>query len=264
MTDISPFLKSLISAPGLSGHEGPVRDLIAATWEPLVDELSTSRLGSLHGLVRGDGPEPRPRILIATHMDAIGLLVTVNKGGLLRFTRVGGVDHRILPGTRVLVHGREPLPGVVVMPPVHLLPPEYAKKPVSMEYLFVDTGLLPEEVEKLVRPGDLISFDQQPMELTGEAISGHSLDNRASVAAATVCLQELQHIRHAWDVWTVATIQEEVTLGGALTSTFDIRPQLAVAGDVTFAKGPGATDFRTFRWARACPGHRPQYPPGPV
>jgi endoglucanase len=246
MTEITPFLKKLISAPGLSGHEGPVKDLIAETWEPLVDELSTSRLGSLHGLVRGSAPEPRPRLLIATHMDAIGLIVTANVGGLLRFTRIGGVDPRILPGTRVLVHGRQPLPGVVVQPPAHLLDPEFSSKPVSMEYLFVDTGLLPDEVKELVRPGDLISFDQPPMDLTGETISGHSLDNRASVAAATVCLQDLQHVDHAWDVWAVATIQEEVTLGGALTSTFDIMPQLAVVIDVTFAKGPGANDYRAF------------------
>lgn len=250
MTDLSAFLKELISLPGLSGHEGPVREVIARTWQPLVDELSTSRLGSLHGLRRGSGSEPRPRILLSAHMDAIGLLVTQVADGFLRFTQIGGVDPRILPGQQVIVHGRRDLPGVVVQPLERLLPPGYGDKPVAMEYLYVDTGLLPEEVAQLVRTGDLISFATLPQELAGETLSGHSLDNRASIAAVTACLDELAKTRHAWDVWAVASVQEEVTLGGAFTSPFDIRPDLAVAIDVTFAKGPGVNDYRGFALAK--------------
>ncbi len=248
MIEIKDFLKTLISQPGLSGYEGPVRETIARTWQPLVDELSASPLGSLHGLKRGDGDDPRPRILLAAHMDAIGLMVTEVTDGLLRITDVGGVDPRILPGQRVTVHGRRDLPGVVVQPGAHLLPQETnAKQAVAMRYLLVDTGLLPEEVEQLVRPGDLISFAQPPIELSSDLLAGHSLDNRASVAAVTHCLQELQQRRHCWDVWAAATVQEEVTLGGGYTSPFSIRPDIAVAIDVTFAKGPGGpSDYRTF------------------
>jgi endoglucanase len=72
------------------------------------------------------------------------------------------------------------------------------------------------------------------------------LDNRVSVAALTVTLQELQSKSHAWDVWAVATAQEEETLGGAFTSAFGLHPDLAIAVDVTFAKGPGANDWQTF------------------
>jgi len=244
MTDLSAFLKELLSLPGLSGYEGPVREVIARTWQPLVDELSTSRLGSLHGLRRGSGSEPRPRILLSAHMDAIGLMVTQIKDGFLRFTEIGGVDPRILPGQQVTVHGRREIPGVVVQPPERLLPPGYGDQPVAMEYLYVDTGLLPEEVQQLVRTGDLISFATLPLELSGETLAGHSLDNRASVAAVTACLDELAKTRHAWDVWAVASVQEEETLGGAITSPFDIRPDIAVAIDVTFAKGPGVSDYR--------------------
>jgi endoglucanase len=96
-----------------------------------------------------------------------------------------------------------------------------------------------------VNVGDLVSYATEPVELGGDAISGHSLDNRASVAALTVALEELQGKAHAWDVWAGATAQEEVTLGGAFTSAFSIRPDLAVAVDVTFAKGPGASDWST-------------------
>ena len=244
MTDLSAFLKELLSLPGLSGYEGPVREVIARTWQPLVDELSTSRLGSLHGLRRGSGSEPRPRILLSAHMDAIGLMVTQIQDGFVRFTEIGGVDPRILPGQQVIVHGRHEIAGVVVQPPERLLPPGNGDKPVAMEYLYVDTGLLPEEVQQLVRTGDLISFATLPLELSGETLAGHSLDNRASVAAVTACLDELAKTRHAWDVWAVASVQEEETLGGAITSPFDIRPDIAVAIDVTFAKGPGVSDYR--------------------
>jgi len=76
MTDLPLFLKTLISAPGLSAFEAPVRKLIEEAWEPLTDEISQSRLGSLHGLRRGAGRGLRPRILLAAHVDAVGLMVS--------------------------------------------------------------------------------------------------------------------------------------------------------------------------------------------
>ncbi len=246
MLELKPFLKKMMSLPGLSAYEEPLREVIAEAWKPLVDELTVSRVGSLHGLKRGTAPEPRPKILLATHMDAIGLMVTgISEGGLLRIFRIGGVDPRILPGMPVTVYGRRELPGIVVQPPDSLLPASIKGRPVRMEYLFVDTGLEPDEVRAQVRAGDLIAFATPPTDLTGDVVSGHSLDNRASVAAVTACLDELQRVRHAWDVFAVATVQEEETLMGGFTSPFEIRPQIAVAVDVTHAKGPGASDWRT-------------------
>jgi tetrahedral aminopeptidase len=246
MIEILPFLKSLITAPGLSGFEDPIRALIETAWTPLTDELGVSRLGSLHGLKRGRGSQPRPSILLAAHMDAIGLMVTGLIEGFLRVTEIGGLDPRVLPGQLVTVHGRKDLPGVIVQPPTHLLPSKAREGPVELKYLLVDTGLLPGEVQQLVRPGDPISFAQTPLELRGEVLAGHSLDNRASVAALTACLDQLQGRAHAWDVWAVATSQEEETLGGAQTSAFQLHPQLAVAIDVTWARGPGTPDHKAF------------------
>ena len=191
MTTILPFLKDLLSVAGLSGHEAVARRLIEQAWTPLTHELSTSRIGSLHGLRRGAGSEPRPSILLAAHMDAIGLMVTAIVDGYLRVTSVGGIDARVLPGQLVTVHGREDLPGVIAPSAGHLLPAHLSNGVVPLEYLLVDTGLLPEQVQQLVRVGDLVSFAQPPLETAGETLVGHSLDNRASVAAVTVCLQEL-------------------------------------------------------------------------
>lgn len=245
MYDPLPFLKKILSLPGLSGYEDPVRQVIADEWGPWVNELRTSRLGSLYGIRTGTAVEPRPRILLAAHMDAIGLMTTVVRDGFIHFTEIGGIDPRILPGQKVIVHGRRDLPGVIGQPAARLLPGSIGKKTVPMEHLLVDVGLSPEETTSLVRPGDLISFAQLPMELTDNTIAGHTLDNRASVAALSVCLSELSNIRHVWDVWAVATVQEEETLAGAFTSPFDATPDIAVAVDVTFAKGPGANDHRS-------------------
>ncbi len=244
MIDLTALLKEILSVSGLSGFEGPVREIIHKTWEPLTDALSTSKIGSLHGFKKGRGDDPRRRVLISAHMDAIGMMVTEIDDGLMRVTQVGGIDHRILPGQPVTVHGREEMPGVVVQPPAHLLPKSLGDGPVPMKYLFVDVGLRPSEVSKKVRVGDIVAYAQAPLELTGEALAGHTLDNRVSVAATTLCLEALQNRLHDWDLWAVASVQEEETLGGALTSPFDIRPDLAIIIDVCFAKGLGANDWR--------------------
>jgi tetrahedral aminopeptidase len=246
MTEILPFLKNLLSAPGLSGHEAPIRQIIEEKWRPLTDEISHSKLGSLHGLHQGDGPEPRPSVLIAAHMDAIGLMATSVTDGFIRFTEVGGIDPRVLPGQLVTVHGRQDLEGVIVQPPARMLPPKYQGGTVPMEYLLIDIGRTPEETADLVRTGDLISFAQEPFETSGDTLCGHSLDNRAAVAALTVCLEELQRRPHYWDLWAVATAQEEETLGGAATSAYQLRPSIAVAVDVTFASSPGSPGHKTY------------------
>jgi len=245
MTDILTFFKSLLSVPGLSGYESPVAHLIEAEWCPLADEISLSRLGSVHGFKRGAGADPRPSIMLAAHMDAIGLMVVQIEDGFLRITEIGGVDPRILPGQAVIVHatgngGQEDLPGVVAMPP------GAGDEVVDISHLLVDVGLPPSKVASLVRIGDLVSFGTEAVEMSGEIVSGHSIDNRASVAALTLCLQELRSRSHAWDVWAVATVQEEIEFAGARTSTFQLRPDLAIAVDTTFATGPGANDWQTF------------------
>lgn len=245
MTEILPFLKDLISVSGLSGYEPVVRSRIEEAWRPLTDELQVSKAGSLHGLVRGSGPEPRPSLLLAAHMDAIGLMVTGVVDGLLRVTEIGGLDPRVLPGQLVTVHGREEISGMLVQPPSHLLPPGADSDVVSLENLLVDTGLLPRDVSRQVRVGDLVSFAQPPLDLGGDVLVGHNLDNRASVAAVTHCLKELQGRKLAWDVWAVATTQEEETFWGAYTSAYQLRPSLAVAIDVTFASSPGSSGYRT-------------------
>jgi tetrahedral aminopeptidase len=246
MTELLPLLNELISAPGLSGYESGVRRIIEKAWEPITDQLSTSRLGSLHGLQKGIGVEPRPSILIAAHMDAIGLMVNAIIDGFLRITSIGGIDVRVLPGQMVTVHGRQDLPGMIVPTPARLLPLRLQAGVVPLEYLLVDVGLLPDEVSRLVRVGDTISFAQPSLNTGGETLTGHTLDNRAAVAALTCSLDILHTRPHIWDVWAVATVQEEITYGGAITSAFQLRPSVCVSLDVTFGSEPSSPSHLTF------------------
>jgi len=257
MSDILPFLKSIISVAGLSGYETPVADLIEKKWTPLVDEISRSKLGSIHGLKKGSptpgttkpAKSPRPSVLIATHMDAIGLMVSRIVDGFLYVTNIGGVDSRVLPGAPVIVHASasgEELYGVIAMPPANLLPEGEGGGAIALKYLMVDTGLTPREVSKRIHIGDRVAFGTEPVEMSGGCVSGHTLDNRASVAALTICLEELQAKSHVWDVWALASVQEEVTYAGAFTSTYQIRPTIAIALDMTFGKGTGSNEYTAF------------------
>jgi len=239
MVDLKAFLKEIISVPGLSAHEKPVREIIEREWRLLSDEISVSRLGSLHALRKGKGEEPRHSLMLACHMDSIGLMVRSIDNGFIRITKVGGVDPRILPGQPVEVHGREILEGIVVQPADRLLPHDLAGKPIPIEYLLVDVGLSNEEIKNLVRPGDLVVFAQLPIDLSEDTMAGHTMDDRAAVVAVTHCLNLLQKSLHNWDVWAVATVQEETTFGGAYTSTFGLKPDIGIAIDVCHAKGPG-------------------------
>lgn len=246
--DVLAHLKELSAAPGLSGYESPVREVIRTAWAPLTTEIHVDRLGSLWATKAGAGKGPRPKIMLAAHMDSIGLMVTKIEGEFLRVTSVGGIDARVMPGQLVTVHAKEDLPGLVAQPAAFLLPKANREGVVPLGELVVDVGLPADKVASLVRVGDVISFAMPPCELQGDMLAARYMDNRSSVAALTVCLDHLQTRPHTWDVIAVATVQEEVGLKGAMTSAFALNPAIAIAVDVTFGIGAGVKDQpdRTF------------------
>jgi putative aminopeptidase FrvX len=245
------LLKQLSEATGITGFEKPVCELLRQIWAPLTDEMQVGKLGSLITLKRGAAHDPRPKLMLAAHMDEIGLRVTGIEDGFLRVTRVGGTDRRVLLGSEVVVHatlasrGGRDLPGIVAARPPHVLPPQERKKTVGWDQVFVDVGLSPREVERLVSVGDLISFRREVAELENRRLAGKAFDDRACVAILTLALEQLAEMRHAWDVFAVATVQEEIGLKGAVAAAYGVAPDLAVALDVTFGKQPGAPDVDT-------------------
>jgi len=243
--DIKSLLKKLSEARGVSGYEDEVRQLVQEEFARYADEVRTDALGNVIALKRGEGPEPRRSIMLAGHIDEIGLIVTDIEKGFLRFTSVGGVDQRVFLGQEVIVHGRQDLLGIIGSRPPHVLPPEEREKPVPMDKLFIDVGQPPDEVEKLVRVGDLVTIHRPFVELQGGWVAGKAFDDRAAVAAIAFCLESLTHTRHRWDVYAVGTAQEEVGLRGAMVSAYGLAPDAAIAIDVTFGATPGIPEAKT-------------------
>ncbi len=244
--DTVGLLRALSEASGVSGHEASVRDIVRAALEPGADDVHVDALGNLIALRRGTrGDAPARSVMIAAHMDEIGLMVTGLEKGFLRVTRVGGSDPRVLLGQEVTVLGRRQLRGVVGSRPPHVLPPESRTKVVPIKDLFVDVGLSEVELAQVVRVGDLVAPYRPFTELAEGYASGKALDDRAGVTAMALCLEELRSLKHTWDVNAVATTQEEVGLRGASASAYGVNPDVAIAVDVGFGKQKGVKPDET-------------------
>ncbi len=238
------LMKSLSNAVGVSGHEDEVRALVHQSFETLCEDVRQDAMGNLIGLQRGRqrGERNRRRVMVAAHMDEIGLMVTRLDEGFIRVTQVGGYDVRILPGHSVIVHGRKALPGVIGSLPPHTS--DGSKRVVPLDELFIDVGLSARELSRQVSVGDLVTLDVTCTELGDDLLCGKALDDRAGVAAMITCLDELSRMPHDWDVYAVATVQEEIGLRGAFTSTYGVAPDVGIAIDVGFGKQPGVPEAR--------------------
>jgi len=235
-------LKQLVETDAPSGHEQALAELLRRQWEGLVDSFESDRLGSLIGVKRGtQADEPRRKIMLAAHMDEIALMVRQIEDGFLYVHRLSGIDARVMLAQPVTVHGRRALPGIVATSPPHLLSAADRKHYPPLESLVVDTGLPAKEVEELVRLGDLVTVDAPLLQLQGRRVAAKAMDDRACIAAIGTCLHLLQGMRHSWDVYAAATVQEEVGLRGAATAAHVIAPDCAIALDVGFAEQPGVS-----------------------
>lgn len=234
------LLKKLSQTPGIPGREERIRAVVKEELEKLADEVRVDAMGNVIALKKGK--TGAKKIMISGHMDEIGFIVAqIDDKGFLRLNPVGGFDPRTLVAQRVVVHGRQDLPGVLMpgLKPVHIMTAEEAKAPLKLTDFFVDVGLPKEETEKLVRIGDPVTLNREFVEI-GNNVSGKAMDDRAGI---WVMLEALRQVGdHEADIYAVATVQEEVGLRGATTGAYGIRPDIGVALDVTLAVDtPGGT-----------------------
>ena len=179
--DLIAHLKTLCATPGMSGHEHPIRDVIADVWRDLADDVHVDPLGSLTAVRHGAGRKPRPRVMISAHMDNIGMMVAGIDGEFVRVSAIGGIDARVMPGQPVTVHGRRDLPGLAVAPADFLLPSAVRGSVTPVDELLVDLGLSARDVAAQVRVGDVVSFAQTQLSLNGGLLASPAIDNRASM-----------------------------------------------------------------------------------
>lgn len=253
-TGIAEMLKKLVAVDGPSGAEGRVAEVARALAADLASEMRTDALGNLIALRRGAAESAPGRIMLAAHMDEIGLIVTKVDGEFLHVGEVGGVDPRALVGQEVTVYPSGPgaeaypdgLPGYIGSRPPHMLTAADREKAIPLADLRVDLGQPASFFAGgTVRVGDRAAVRGPYTELLNGRAATKSLDNRASVAVMLGALGYLADMRHTWDVVAVATTQEEIGLRGARAGTFGVEPDLAIAIDVTFGEMPGVNSDET-------------------
>jgi putative aminopeptidase FrvX len=233
---IPPVLKSLLTATGPSGYEAaPAAVMAEACREFAAVEIDV--MGSVTARVLGTAGGPS--LAVVGHIDEIGLIVThITDEGFLRFTGVGGWDPQILVGQRVDVTTREgKLPGVVGRKPIHLLKDEERKKVPELKDLHIDVGAADgEEAAKMVRIGDVAVIAGDPVELPNDRAFSRSMDNRLGCYVAHEAARLTAEAGDApGDVIAVGAVQEETGFGGSRTTAYSLRPDCAIAVDVTHA-----------------------------
>ncbi|MCS7178363.1 MAG: M42 family metallopeptidase [Anaerolineae bacterium] len=214
-------IRSLTEAYGPSGFEDPVRSLLRSMVAPLADEVRITPLGSLVAVRRGTGNGRR--MMLAAHMDEIGVMVTyVDEKGFLRFTPIGGVSPLTCVGARVrFENGVLGVIGVEKREDPHKVP--------SFEQLYIDVGATGRE-DCPVRVGDAAVFER-PFVAQGRRLVAKAMDDRIGCAVLVETLTRLGPTPH--EVYFVFSVQEETTLSGARTAAYGIEPDMAIAVDVT-------------------------------
>lgn len=218
-------LKELVLAAGVSGRESEVRRLIVGRLRELGVAVATDAMGNVIA-TKGSGTR---KVLLAAHMDEVGLMVSgIEKDGLLRFKKVGGIDDRILLSKAVLV-GEGKIPGVIGSKPVHKQEPSERQSVISAEQLYIDIGASSkEEASRWVRPGDPVVFLSEYSEENG-VVRGKALDDRVGCA---ILLKLLEH-QFQLELNVAFTVQEEVGLRGAKTVAYRVNPHIALVVEGT-------------------------------
>lgn len=233
------FLEKLANARGVSGDESEVRALIAEQLQKTVDEYRVDALGNLIACKfasriaskRGAGKNNvHPKVLIAAHMDEVGLLVThIDREGFIQFEKVGGIDDRILPSKAVLI-GKARVPGVIGFKPQHRVSEAERKKVIAHDDLRIDIGATSrEDALRVVTPGDYITFDTKFSPIGENCVRGKALDDRVGCAL----LVELTRNSFPFEFYAAFTTQEEIGLRGARVAGYSVAPDFAFVLEAT-------------------------------
>jgi endoglucanase len=237
--DTKVLLELLCNGNGVSGYEHNLQDGIISAFNKYADDIKTDKLGNVIALKKGSADTDNVKIMLAAHMDEIGLMVKdIEENGFIRFTNIGGIDPRTILGQEVIVHGKEDLFGVIGSKPPHLQEPSEHDKAIKMEDMIIDIGYSKERVDELVSIGDVITIRRSLTNLQGSRVASKALDDRAGIAVIYETIKELNKMKHEADVYFVSTIQEEVGMAGAIVSTFGINPDIGIAVDVGFGATP--------------------------
>jgi putative aminopeptidase FrvX len=238
------LLRELTEAPGVSGYEHEVREIIRRHLEG-ISAIEQDGLGSI--VCRKQGEAETPRIMIAGHMDEIGFIVKlITDEGFIRFSPLGGWWGHVMLAQRVTIKTpKGDVPGLIGSKPPHILSDEERKKLLEPKDMYIDVGATSkDEVKELgIRPGDpVIPVFPFMVSGTGKTYFAKAFDDRVGCALMIQVIKKLAGEKHPNTVYGVGTVQEEVGLRGARTSSWIVEPDVGitletgVAGDVPDVK----------------------------
>jgi putative aminopeptidase FrvX len=237
MNDGITVLEELVNAHGISGFEGSVGEVIKSRLSSIT-EIKVDNLGSV--IAKKEGQSDGPRIMVAGHMDEVGLMVSfIAKDGFLRFQPIGGWWEQVMLAQRVIIKGSKgDIPGVIGSKPPHILAPEERKKVVEMKDMFIDIGAASDdEVREMgVLPGaPVVPFSPYTRMKKENMLMGKAMDDRVGCAMFVEVIKALTTDLHPNTVYGVGTVQEEVGLRGAKTSAEFVNPDVAFTAEVSIA-----------------------------
>jgi len=229
------FLKELLESPSPSGFEQPAAKIFRQRVKGSVDKLITDVHGNSIAILN---PEADFKFMITGHIDEIGLMIThIDDKGYLYVAQIGGMDPALLIGQRVKIMGSKgSVLGVIGRKAIHLMEPEERKKNVQMENIWVDIGAdSKKDAQKRVAIGDPMVIDVEYHRLNGDKIVSRATDDKAGAFIVAEVLRALSKKKLNISVIGVATVQEEIGLRGAITSSYSVKPHAGIAIDVGFA-----------------------------
>jgi endoglucanase len=238
------FLKALLNAPSPSGYEQPVQAVVRDYVQSFADTVKTD----VHGnVIAGKNVDAPTRVLLAGHCDQIGLVVThIDEKGFLYTKPIGGWDPQQLIGQRMTLWAKDgPVAAVIARKPIHLLNNDERNKVVKLEDLWLDIGAKDrEDAASIVRIGDPVTLELGYQELRNGLANAPGMDNITGVWVVVEALRRAAGQRLNVALYAVSTVQEEIGLRGAHTSTFGIDPFIGIAVDVAHATDCPTIDKR--------------------
>jgi len=229
------FLTELLAAPSPSGFEQPAAKLWREYVKPHADEVT----GDVHGnSIAVLNPDAEFKFMLAGHIDEIGLMIThIDDKGYIYTAQIGGMDPALLIGQRVrIITQKGEIFGVIGRKAIHQMKPEERKKNVEMDNIWIDIGADSKKAaEKRVAVGDPMVVDVACRKLNGDKIVSRATDDKAGAFIVAEVMRQLSRRKLKVCVMGVATVQEEIGLRGAITSSYNVNPDAGIAIDVTFA-----------------------------
>lgn len=237
------MFKTLTELPGAPGNEHQVRRYMKEQLEKYSDEIIQDRLGGIFGVRKGKGP----KVMVAGHMDEVGFMVTqITKNGMIRFQTLGGWWNQVLLAQRVqIITDNGAVDGVIGSIPPHNLTPEQRQKPMEIKNMLIDIGADDEDDAKRIgiKPGQAIvpvcPFTPMANE---KKILAKAWDNRYGCGLSIELLKELQGVELNHELYSGATVQEEVGLRGAQAAANMINPDIFFALDASPANDMSGDD----------------------